>query len=173
MNVYTLFPLIAVIAYVPLLITTLSSRPWQTRHKLFIVFLFAAISWSLTSVFLRSNLFPQYNFFLLKIILVTYTLTAVQFYVFLSSFFAPGEGRWLPLAYASLAVVVILIVLGVAPAGVYADGDTDGDDYHDRGAYPGYEADAGGDACLTEDGAGDPGRDAGPEKVRRAPAGHI
>lgn len=123
MNVYSLFPLIAVIAYVPLLITTLGSRPWQTRHKLFILFLVAAICWSLTSIFLRSNYFPQYNFFLLKLILLTYTLTAIQFYVFLSSFFAPGEGRWLPLAYASVAVIIILIVLGVAPEGVYADGD--------------------------------------------------
>lgn len=123
MNVYTLFPLFAVIAYVPLLITTLSSRPWQTRHKLFILFLIAAMSWSLTSVFLRSNLFSQYNFLLLQLILITYAFTAIQFYVFLSSFFAPGERRWLPHAYATLTLVIILVALGVMPEGVYADGD--------------------------------------------------
>ncbi len=123
MNVYTLFPLIAVIAYIPLLITTLSSRPWQTRHKLFIVFLLVAMSWSLTSVFLRSNFFPQHNFFLLQLILVTYAFTAIQFYVFLSSFFVPGEKRWLPLAYATLALVIILIALGVMPEGIHAEGD--------------------------------------------------
>ena len=123
MNVYTLFPLIAVTAYIPLLITTVSSRPWQTRHKLFILFLVAAIIWSLTDIFLRSNFYPQHNFFLLKLILITYTLTAVQFYVFISSFYAPGEGRWLPLAYASLAIAIVLILLGVVPEGVHADGD--------------------------------------------------
>jgi len=123
MNVYTLFPLIAVFAYIPLLITMLSSRPWQTRHKLFILFLIAAISWSLTDVFLRSNSFPEHNLFLLKLILITYTLTAVQFHVFISSFYASGEGRWLPLAYASLAIVTTLVLAGVVPEGVYAEGD--------------------------------------------------
>jgi len=93
MNIYALFPLFAVIAYIPLLITTISSRPWQTRHKLFILFLIAAMSWSLTDVFLRSDYFPQYNSLLLKAILITFTWTVVQFYCFASSFFAPGQGR--------------------------------------------------------------------------------
>jgi diguanylate cyclase (GGDEF)-like protein len=123
MNIYTLFPLIAVVAYVPLLITTLSSRPWQTRHKLFILLLMSAMSWSLTSVLLRSNFFPQHSFFLLQLILVTYTFTAIQFYIFISSFFAPGERRLLPLAYATLALILTLIALGVMPEGVYAEGD--------------------------------------------------
>jgi len=123
MNVYTLFPLIAVVAYIPLLITTLSSRPWQTRHKLFILFLIAAMVWSLTDIFLRSNFSPGHNLFLLKLILITYTLTAVQFHVFVSSFYAPGEGRWLPLAYASLAIAIILILTGIVPEGVYAEGN--------------------------------------------------
>jgi len=123
MNVYALIPLIAVIAYIPLLITTISSRPWQTRHKLFILFLIAAMMWSLTSVFLRSNFFPQYNFLLLKVILITFTWTVVQFYCFASSFFAPGQGRWLPLAYGSLAVVIALVLLGYVAGGVTAEGD--------------------------------------------------
>jgi hypothetical protein len=117
-NIYALFPLVAVIAYIPLLITTISSRPWQSRHKLFILFLIAAMTWSLTDLFLRSNLFPQYNNFLLKLILITYTWMAVQFYCFASSFFAPGEGRWLPLAYASLAIVIGLALLGQVAEGV-------------------------------------------------------
>jgi len=123
MNIYTLFPLVAVIAYIPLLITTISSRPWQRRHKLFILFLVAAISWSLTDIFLRSNLFPQYNPLLLKGILITYTWTGVQFYCFASSFFTPGQGRWLPFAYASLAFVIVLVLLGIFAEGVAADGD--------------------------------------------------
>jgi diguanylate cyclase (GGDEF)-like protein len=123
MNVYTLFPLVATIAYIPLLVTTISSRPWQTRHKLFILFLIAAMTWSLTDVFLRSNSFPQYNVLLLKLILITYTWMAVQFYCFLSSFFAPGQGRWLPLAYTSLAAVIVLVLLGYIAEGVTVEGD--------------------------------------------------
>ncbi len=123
MNIYALFPLVAVIVYIPLLVTTIGSRPWHTRQKLFILFLIAAMSWSLTDVFLRSNVFPQYNNFLLKAILITYTLTAVQFHCFASSYYAPGEGRWLPLAYISMVLVVTLVALGIAPKGVEAEGD--------------------------------------------------
>ena len=118
MNVYTLFPLIAVVAYIPLLITTVGSRPWHKNHRLFVLFLIAAMIWSLTSVFLRSNLFPQYNRPFLELILITYTWTAVQLYVFVSSFYAPGQGRWLPLAYTSLIIVSVLVVLGYVAEGV-------------------------------------------------------
>ena len=38
MNVYALFPLVATIAYIPLLVTAASSRPWNRRHTLFILF---------------------------------------------------------------------------------------------------------------------------------------
>ena len=124
MNVYVIFPLIAVAVYIPLLITTVGSRPWQQRHKLFILFLLAAMVWSITDIFLRSNLFPQYNHPFLELILITYTWTAVQFYTFVSSFFAPGQGRWLPLAYTSLIIVSVLVILGYVAEGVTViDGD--------------------------------------------------
>ncbi len=123
MNIYALFPLVAIIAYIPLLITTISSRPWQTRHRLFLLFLIAAMSWSLTDVFLRSNLFPQYNDALFELILITYTWMGVQFYCFASSFFAPGQGRWLPLAYASLLIVSVLVLLGYVAEGVTTEGN--------------------------------------------------
>jgi len=118
MNVYALFPLVAVIAYIPLLITTIGSRPWRQRQGLFILYLSAATIWSLTDVFLRSNLYPDWNFFLLKVIIITYTLTAVQFHLFTSSFFPPGQGRWLWFAYFSLALVIFLVVIGYMPEGV-------------------------------------------------------
>ncbi|MBU2534561.1 MAG: diguanylate cyclase [Chloroflexi bacterium] len=118
MNIYALFPVIAVIAYIPLLITTLSSRPWHKNHRLFVLFLIAAMIWSLTSVFLRSNIFPQYNLPFLELILITYIWTAVQFHVFISSFYAPGQGRWLPLAYTSLIAVSVLVVMGYVAEGV-------------------------------------------------------
>ena len=39
MNIYALFPLVTTIAYIPLLITTISNRPWQKQHTLFVLFL--------------------------------------------------------------------------------------------------------------------------------------
>ncbi len=47
----------------------------------------------------------------------------MQFHCFTSSFFASGQGRWLPFAYASLAMVVVLVALGYIPEGVGASGD--------------------------------------------------
>ena len=123
MNIYALFPLIATIAYIPLLVTTISSRPWQRRYTLFILFLIPAMMWSLTDIFLRTNSFPQYNLLLFKIIVITYTWMAVQFHCFLSSFYAPGQGRWLPFAYASLAGSITLVVLGYVTAGITTIGD--------------------------------------------------
>ncbi len=112
MNIYTVFPLIATIAYIPLLVTTASNRPWQRRHTLFILFLIPAMLWSLTDVFLRSNLFPEYNLLLFELTLVAFSVMGVQFHLFLSSFYAPGQRRWLPFAYVSLAVIIALVMLG-------------------------------------------------------------
>ena len=47
----------------------------------------------------------------------------MQFYCFVSSFFAPGQGRWLPFAYASLAVVITLVLMGYFAEGVTTSGD--------------------------------------------------
>ena len=123
MNVYALIPLVATIAYIPLLVTTIASRPWQKQHKLFIPFLAAAMMWSLTDFFLRGNFFPAYNFLLFKITVVMFTWMAVQFHCFSSLFFGPSERRWLPFAYASLAAVIILVMLGHIPEGITASGD--------------------------------------------------
>ncbi|MFC1916019.1 diguanylate cyclase [Chloroflexota bacterium] len=130
MNIYTLIPLIATIAYIPLLVTTVGSRPWHQRHVLFALFLIPAIIWSLTDVFLRGNFFPQYNFLLFEIIVIVYSVMAVQFHCFLSSFYTPGQGRWLPFAYVSLAVIITLVMLGYVVEGITVTGDKL---YHDYG----------------------------------------
>jgi len=122
MNVYALFPLIAIIAYIPLLITTLSNRPWQRQHKLFALFLIAAILWSVSDFYLRSDFFPQYTLLLGKLIIIMFTWAAVQFHCFTSSFFSPRQGRWLPFAYASLAAIITLVVLGYMPEDIVISG---------------------------------------------------
>ena len=118
MNVYALFPIIAIAVYIPLLITTASSRPWNRRHTLFILFLIPAMLWSLVDVFLRSNIFSHLNFLFLQLIILMFSVMAVQFHCFLSSFYGPGKGRWLPFAYTSLVVIIILVITGVVPDGV-------------------------------------------------------
>ena len=130
MNIYALFPLIATIVYIPLLITTISSRPWQKRHTLFTVFLIAAMMWGLSDYFFRSNLFPQQRVFLGELVLIMFAWMVVQFHCFTSSFFTPGQGRWLPFAYASLAVIIALVMLGYVSGGVEVSGDK---------LYPRYE----------------------------------
>lgn len=123
MNIYVVLPLIATIAYIPLLVTTASNRPWQRRHTLFMLFLIPAILWSLTDVFFRGNFFPQYEHLLFKVILIVYSVMGVQLHLFLSSFYAQGHRRWLPFAYISLAVSIAAIISGYVTAGVVIDGD--------------------------------------------------
>jgi len=123
MNIYVLLPLIATIAYIPLLVMTISSRPWQRRHGLFLLFLVPAMIFGSIDFFLRGNFFPQYNPLLLKLILITYTWVGVQFYCFISFFFAPGQRRWLPIAYATLAATTALVLIGYIPGRLAFDGD--------------------------------------------------
>lgn len=123
MNIYALFPLIATIAYIPLLLTIANSRPWHKRHTLFVLFLIPAIMWSLADYLWRSNNFPEHSMLLGQFTIILFCLMAVQFHCFTSSFFTPGQGRWLPFAYSSLAVIVILVVLGYIPEEIVADGE--------------------------------------------------
>ena len=132
MNIYVLLPLIATIAYIPLLVMTIGSRPWQRRYELFILFLVPAMIFSVTDVLFRSDFSAQYSLPLLKVLFITYTWVVVQFYFFISSFFAPGQGRWLPLAYATLAAAVALVFIGYIPKGVTASG---GNLYLDYGVW--------------------------------------
>ncbi|MDD5126579.1 MAG: diguanylate cyclase [Dehalococcoidales bacterium] len=123
MNVYAAFPLVATVAYMPLLLTALSSRPWQHRHTLFILFLISAMFWSLTDYLYRGNFFPENNHLLFKLIIIIFSTMGVQLHTFASSFFAPGQSRWLPFAYTSLAIIVILVLLGYITKGVVVRGD--------------------------------------------------
>lgn len=123
MNIYALFPLIATLVFIPLIVTTMASRPWQRQQKLFFLFIIPAMLWSLTDYFWRSNFFPQYSLLLSRFVLVFFTSMAVQFHFFSSSFFPTGANRWLPLAYGTLAIIIIMVTLGYIPETVYSSGD--------------------------------------------------
>ncbi|MDD4859451.1 MAG: diguanylate cyclase [Dehalococcoidales bacterium] len=123
MTVYALFPLIATAAYMPLLLTALGSRPWQHRHTLFVLFLLSAMLWSLTDYFYRGNFFPEHNYTLFKIIIIVFSLMCVQLHAFASTYYTPRQNRWLPFAYISLAIIIVLVLLGYMTKGVVVKGD--------------------------------------------------
>src|ERR1019366_5008855 len=88
MNINAFLPLIISIAYLPLLVTVSSIKPWRRQTTLFLVFMLAATLWSLVD------------------------------YISLSDFFPPDKARWQPLAYGALALDLILIVSGYFPQGI-------------------------------------------------------
>jgi diguanylate cyclase (GGDEF)-like protein/putative nucleotidyltransferase with HDIG domain len=118
MNVYTIAPLIAAIVYIPLLVTAATSRPWQKRYTLFLLYIGAAALWSVTDIFLRSEYFPQHKYLLLQLIIITFSLMAVQLHLVASSFFPKERGRWLPFAYGSLVFIIVMVALGYVPESV-------------------------------------------------------
>ena len=121
MNVYALFPLIATIAYIPLLLTTAGSRPWQKRHTLFMLFVLSAMVWSISDFFFRSNTFPQHNLLMGRVVISAFVWNATQFYIFMSSFFPPGKGRWIPAAFILTAISITVIMFGFGTAGIVAN----------------------------------------------------
>jgi diguanylate cyclase (GGDEF)-like protein/putative nucleotidyltransferase with HDIG domain len=118
MNVHAIAPLVAAIAYIPLLVTTAMSRPWQKRYTLFLLFIGTAIIWSAIDVLLRSDYFPDSEYLPFKLIIISYFLMAVQLHVFTSSLFPKGQGRWLPFAYGSFIFVTIIVSLGYVTGSV-------------------------------------------------------
>jgi diguanylate cyclase (GGDEF)-like protein/putative nucleotidyltransferase with HDIG domain len=120
MNVYAIAPLIATIAYIPLLITTAISRPWQRRNISFVLFLFTAMSWSFVVYLFRSNLFPGFSTILFKLSVIFFALTAIQFHFFTSSFYPQGRKRWLSFAYLSLVPICVITALGYVTSDVVA-----------------------------------------------------
>ena len=87
MNIYALFPLIAAIAYIPLIVNTLITRPLLKQHKLYIAFLIPAMLWSLADYFWRGHFFPGDSLFISKLVLIILSLALVQFHFFTSSFY--------------------------------------------------------------------------------------
>jgi len=102
MNAYSLGPFIATIAYIPLLIIIISSRPWQSRQLLFFIFLVSAMSWSFVDFLYRGDYFPGFNDSLFKLVIILFSIMVVQFQCFASSFYPKGQNRWLLFAYLSL-----------------------------------------------------------------------
>jgi diguanylate cyclase (GGDEF)-like protein/putative nucleotidyltransferase with HDIG domain len=117
MNTHALIPLVATIAYIPLFVILLINRPWDRKQKFFLAFLIAAMLWSFSDFFFRSDLFVQNKLFLVKVVLCVMIWMLIQFHYFLSCFFRPQNIK-IPVAYVFPVSTVVLALLGYIPAGI-------------------------------------------------------
>jgi diguanylate cyclase (GGDEF)-like protein/putative nucleotidyltransferase with HDIG domain len=114
MDVHVLIPLIATIVYIPLFIVLLTNRPWDKKHRFFLVFLVPAILWSFVAFLGYSDLFVGGKPFAVKFGICTAIWMLVQLHYFISSFYR-SERIKIPLAYGFLVATIILTALGLIP----------------------------------------------------------
>jgi len=117
MNTYTLIPLIATIAYLPLLVILFFNRPWQRKQRLFFLFLLLAILWSFSDFLSRGDFLTLDKLIEVKVILCISIAMGVQFHYFLRYFYQPQRGR-MPLGYFLVIGTVALAALGYVPQSV-------------------------------------------------------
>jgi len=114
MDTHALVPLIAFVAYVPLLGILLANRPWQRRHKLLLLYLIPAIAWSFSDFLFRGAFFADRGDVLLKVVLCTGIWMGIGFYCFFSSF-CQTQVRKAFFAYIWLVSAVVLAFLDKLP----------------------------------------------------------
>jgi diguanylate cyclase (GGDEF)-like protein len=111
MNSHALIPLIATVAYIPLLAIVLMSRPWQPRQKLFFLFLVPAMLWSATDIFFRSTIFneEQQKIIMVKIVLFWAVWMIIQYRYFVQSFYKSDVAKR-PFSHIILIVFIGLLI---------------------------------------------------------------
>ena len=114
MNADIIVPLIATIAYIPLVVILLTNRPWQTRHRLFLLFLIPTILWSLSITLFRSDLLIAYKLFFIRIGICLVIWMLVQLHYFIRSFYQ-SERIKIPLAYLFLVATIVMTAFGHIP----------------------------------------------------------
>ncbi|MFB0556432.1 MAG: hypothetical protein ACETVW_01035, partial [Dehalococcoidia bacterium] len=117
MNAPVLIPLVATIAYIPLFVILLSSRPWNRKQKFFLLFLITAVLWSLSTFLSRSDLLIHNKLLEVKIVICVVFWMLVQFHYFVSSFYR-SERIKIPLAYIFPIAIIVLAALGYIPQSV-------------------------------------------------------
>ncbi|MFW6105462.1 MAG: diguanylate cyclase, partial [Chloroflexota bacterium] len=117
MNIYALIPLVAAIAYIPLFVILVANRPWQSKQKLFFLFLISAIFWSINDIFFRSDFFMQDKLFVVKMVLCGGIWMSIQYRYLLQSFYKSQVAK-IPFAYIILVASIALAALGYIPRGI-------------------------------------------------------
>jgi hypothetical protein len=114
MNSHALIPLAATIAYVPLLLVSLLSRPWQRQQGYFVLYLIPAMMWSFSDFLLRSDLFHINQLILVKVIICLGFWMVIQFHYVLSSYH--GKFGRIPLALLAPLAMVVLAATDLIPS---------------------------------------------------------
>ncbi|MCJ7514393.1 MAG: GAF domain-containing protein, partial [Dehalococcoidia bacterium] len=122
MNAQALVPLVAAVAYIPLLIILIFNRPWKRQHNLLFWYLIPAILWSLVSFVVRSDYLIEYKVIVIKIALWIALWMAVQF-LYIVRYFSGAQFFRPYFAYSLLAVLLVLEVLGYVPKSVDTGGN--------------------------------------------------
>src|SRR4030042_1981161 len=117
MNIHTLIPLFAAVAYIPLFFVLVHNRPWHRQHKLFVAYLIVAAFWSFADIFGRSYFFMAYKLLLFQVTILAFLLTCVQSHYFVASFYRTVNFKF-PVAYGIPALGIVLMVLGYIPESI-------------------------------------------------------
>ncbi|HXZ94289.1 MAG TPA: diguanylate cyclase [Dehalococcoidia bacterium] len=103
-----LIPLIASIVYIPLFVILLSNRPWQQRHRLFLLFLIPAVLWSLLTFLSMKGWFTQNKDLDVSIVVCVAILMLVQFHYLVRSFYQ-SERIKIPWVYLFLIATIVFV----------------------------------------------------------------
>lgn len=124
MTISSIIPLVAALAYIPLLFILITNRPWNKQHKLFAVYLAAAMLWSLSTFLLRTNYLSSHTLLIFKLTICFFILLIVQYMSFLKNYFYGKGGRLLYAGYALLAIIIFGAVMGFMPQELYVENGT-------------------------------------------------
>jgi len=127
MDIHAFVPLVACIAYIPLCVILLGSRPWDRKQKLFFLYLISAFLWSLSDIFFRSDFLMEDKLLLVKVGNSVGIWSGAQFHYFLHAYYKP-QGFKIPFAYTLPGATVVLAALGyiprsidITPGGIYVN----------------------------------------------------
>ncbi len=118
MGLQEIIPLLAAIAYMPLLIILLFNRPWRKQNTLFALYLTAAMTWGLSTLLLRSETLLEHKLVLFRINIFCFVWVTVQYYYFLRFYLHQSGGGIMRFGYAMLALIAIAAILGYLPEDV-------------------------------------------------------
>jgi diguanylate cyclase (GGDEF)-like protein len=118
MNIQSLLPLIAALAYALLLVFLIGNRPWTKQHQIFAVYIVSASLWSLSTFFLRSDYFLDQKLFLFRLVICFFILVVVQFYYFIRTYLYQSGGLVTKLGFTYLMLVIAAAALGYLPQSV-------------------------------------------------------
>ena len=123
MNVQASVPLVAAIAFIPLLVILVNNRPWQKQHKLLACYLAAAMLWGLADAILRSDFFVQDKLLLFQLNICAFMWATVQYYYFVRFYIHQSGGIGAYFGYVSLAAIIGAAALGYMPQSLAFDAD--------------------------------------------------